>query len=947
MKRIYFETVKKWALISGVPAGIFGIALLFLYLSSLGSIEITGYSEDTICAGTINNPCYAYINFTAKEDIFIYPFGYDPYGRNTPFYTDKGLKSWKIYRSWGKGWREIKLNQTCTSTWCGAPPNSPDNKYAFAFRKGRDYQIKIVGYKNNPEENIKWGFGPIDPEWKGINKDTIFIKLISNKAGLTSGKSIFEVYNPFKKNISINDLNFDFQKDVGESIKKYEIFINSTEIYFEPIYSYEFIKKNCITNKTKEIYDCSYTKKIKIGNKEKTREIWTEPKTIPSGKHKIKLVGYWKPHLGKQRIEWIPSLNIKKEISGAEINLNIIQSDWAWWNAEYNYRRNIIGLNEHLIFPINSTNATDIDNDGDLEYIYAFGGDSPYIYYNNGNLTAVANDSTEFFKVQTFPIGATTGTCPDNLTLFMPLDRNIGKAVDYSKNSYNGTLHGGITENVDGQVHKGYSFDGNDDAIQIVGEHPFQGDEGTVIIFMTPNFTDSDFAGSLHYFILSADDENNVHDYWIQFEANKARITLNNVMVYDATLPHGWTAGDQIMMTLTWNDTFQGNETRFYTNNRTEFELLGDDVDWDGYSELDDNLTIGSEPDFGANNFFLGNISHIMFYNRSLTPTEVNLTYERFFTTNIGDPEIKEEIYPIFSDYWDDNATLVNQGIAHFNVSVTSTNGTVFLEIDGSNYTASNTTEKLFNISINLTNGTFPYYWGSWGNGSNNRYNTSNIRYYTVNLNLPIFSNYWDSNFTFSGELASFNVSVKNTNGTVILNLNGTDYTASNTTEKLFNISINLTKEGDYPYYWASWSNGTLHLYNFTTTRNYYVSPEAKYYVINISLTSEIFEFNVSNMTGVFQPYNQTDSIGVLTVHNNESFALNVSMRLNETREDITLRANNDSVFATSIILSTSWQDVCLNLPVDNKMYIWMWAVYNDTRKKWFPELEIAGTKKF
>ena len=106
-KRIYWNSIKKWALIAGVPVGIAGFALLFMYLNFLGVIVVTDYSGDSICAGTLEDPCLAYVNFTAKEDIFIYPFDYDPWGRDTPFETDKELESWKMYRSWGKGWREI------------------------------------------------------------------------------------------------------------------------------------------------------------------------------------------------------------------------------------------------------------------------------------------------------------------------------------------------------------------------------------------------------------------------------------------------------------------------------------------------------------------------------------------------------------------------------------------------------------------------------------------------------------------------------------------------------------------------------------------------------------------------------------------------------------------------------------------------------------------------
>jgi len=66
-------------------------------------------------------------------------------------------------------------------------------------------------------------------------------------------------------------------------------------------------------------------------------------------------------------------------------------------------------------------------------------------------------------------------------------------------------------------------------------------------------------------------------------------------------------------------------------------------------------------------------------------------------------------------------------------VTITSTNGTVFLEINGTNYTANNVTTDVYNVSVSLTNGTYTYRWHSWGNGTLTNYNTSVTRSYTVN----------------------------------------------------------------------------------------------------------------------------------------------------------------------------------------------------------------------
>ena len=126
-----------------------------MYLSSTGAITINSVSENVVCEGTTYDPCYVYINFTANEDIFIYPVEYDPWGRNTPFIFDPAVKEFKLYRSWGSGWREYSLYKPCTSTWCGAPPNSPDNKYSLAWRKDRNYTIRIEIFKHNSTDKIK------------------------------------------------------------------------------------------------------------------------------------------------------------------------------------------------------------------------------------------------------------------------------------------------------------------------------------------------------------------------------------------------------------------------------------------------------------------------------------------------------------------------------------------------------------------------------------------------------------------------------------------------------------------------------------------------------------------------------------------------------------------------------------------------------------------------
>jgi hypothetical protein len=89
--------------------------------------------------------------------------------------------------------------------------------------------------------------------------------------------------------------------------------------------------------------------------------------------------------------------------------------------------------------------------------------------------------------------------------------------------------------------------------------------------------------------------------------------------------------------------------------------------------------------------------------------------------------------YPVFSTYWDDNATLIGEGVGSFNVTIANTNGTVLLEINGENMTATNESAGVYNASYNFTqNGVYDYLWHSWS--ADGTYNQSELQSYTVNV---------------------------------------------------------------------------------------------------------------------------------------------------------------------------------------------------------------------
>ena len=108
--------------------------------------------------------------------------------------------------------------------------------------------------------------------------------------------------------------------------------------------------------------------------------------------------------------------------------------------------------------------------------------------------------------------------------------------------------------------------------------------------------------------------------------------------------------------------------------------------------------------------------------------------YEEAMWWDISAPS--DTSYPQFSNYWDNNATQYKGGTGLFNVTVTSTNGTVWLTFNNTIYYATNTSGNAttFNVTITniLLNGTYSYNWSSYGNGTSHNFNSSGTKSYTI-----------------------------------------------------------------------------------------------------------------------------------------------------------------------------------------------------------------------
>ncbi len=134
--------VKSWAKKAGI-VGVPLIFLIFLYLSAVGNITILTHSENMKCYGTIDSPCVAEIILKANQDINIPVIN----KKNAiwMFGTTPAIKEILVYKD------DVLL----------------DLSKITRLKKDGIYNFTFIGYKNNPQDVIKWSFGKIDPYWFG------------------------------------------------------------------------------------------------------------------------------------------------------------------------------------------------------------------------------------------------------------------------------------------------------------------------------------------------------------------------------------------------------------------------------------------------------------------------------------------------------------------------------------------------------------------------------------------------------------------------------------------------------------------------------------------------------------------------------------------------------------------------------------------------------------
>jgi len=354
-KRVYDTAVKKFLLGAGIPLGIGFIWLL----ATLGAITITGASGDMVCRGDDLEPCIAYINFTANMDVFLY------INDTSWVSTNQSLDKLVIQRKWGNSWRTIPTDTGCTGSWCGklASDTRQYATYSYAFRAGRSYQLRIIGYKKNPTDVIKWGFGdwktwePVDPVWDADNKDR-YLKHIETRADLAWAWSEYEICNPTAIKY-LDGISLDWIGQTGY-IKSTKIMVktNMTQENRIPIISTRRVCREPYANETqKEIcYDEEYVSGYNVEYSNKT--IWTDwDGEIDINKcMRVRIYADLKPALGIRKIEHVPSIFGYK------------YREYDWWNTTWTRKMNLdvnttYGDDSNFQFKVNIPYDSDMQAD--------------------------------------------------------------------------------------------------------------------------------------------------------------------------------------------------------------------------------------------------------------------------------------------------------------------------------------------------------------------------------------------------------------------------------------------------------------------------------------------------------------------------------------------------------------------------------------------------------
>ena len=282
-------------------------------------------------------------------------------------------------------------------------------------------------------------------------------------------------------------------------------------------------------------------------------------------------------------------------------------------------------------------------------------------------------------------------------------------------------------------------------------------------------------------------------------------------------------------------------------------------------------------------------------------------------------------LYPTFSNYDityitpPNNSNYSSTTVYRFNSTIINTNGTVGMQFNGTNYTASNLS-SVFNASVsNLAAGTYNYYWWARGNGTDISLNITPTMSYTVARATPTLTfkaNGGTSNLSLIYP-QQVNISATSDNGTVGLDKDNVAYGSNALNVSLsagsYIFRANITGNTNYSNVGYSYYNITINKTvpqgNLTNTTSWTVTYPTQ---TNISYSEANtgdgdVKYNVSR-DNVYKNGGENVTLGVGTY----SYVLNTTGGTNYTAnasmdaKTLTVQINNSYVLTLTITPSTT-----------------------------------------
>jgi len=256
----------------------------------------------------------------------------------------------------------------------------------------------------------------------------------------------------------------------------------------------------------------------------------------------------------------------------------------------------------------------------------------------------------------------------------------------------------------------------------------------------------------------------------------------------------------------------------------------------------------------------IGDVNHpistpiIFSYNSSANTNDLNLNETHLGIMNI---KVNVAIDPDAVGNVTHNLTLRNtDGTLNYTIN------TSFFSADDSyvyvNFNTSKVTDGIYRMNISAWSYPDKSDMKSYLTEENFTINQT----YIYDREYPSFSDYVEgtTNNTeyHSTACYEFNTTITSTNGTAIFSFRGTNYTASNLTTTLFNVTICDLPAGNYIYNWSSYGNGTNANFNYSEIRSYTIVLNSTY---TASLSSSSgWTFNVGTATNItYSESNQGD----------------------------------------------------------------------------------------